>query len=265
LMAAPCSTVVWHAVQCAAIKGGDRPPPSGGHVWKFGPLGTLYSPNITPDPATGIGSWSDADVARILKTAIRPDGTVSPFMSFGVGKIADDDVKAILSYLRTLPPVSNEVPRHDLSFLGKMVLSDAKPRVNELKQAPPLAATVERGRYLAEGLANCRGCHSETDGFAVKEGREYVGGTEPMHSEIEDDPNAYHAPNLTPHATGITGKWTEEQWMQRFKEGRVHKGSPMPWGNFQNLHDDDVKALWLFFKSLPPVEKEVKNTVVPAK
>lgn len=263
--AAHCTACHTTAEAGAAIKAGDRPAPSGGHVWKFGPLGTLYSPNITPDPATGIGTWSDADLARILKTGIRPDGTVSPFMTFALGKIADDDVKAIISYLRTLPPVSNQVPRHDLSFLGNMVLADVKPRVNELKTAVPMGATVERGRYLAEGPANCRACHSEADGFAVKEGREYVGAKEPMPSEFEDDPNMFHAPNLTPHPTGIAGKWSEEQFMQRFKEGRVHRGSPMPWGNLQNLHDDDVKALWLFLKTLPPVENDIKNTVVPKK
>ncbi len=248
-----------------ALKGGERPAPSGGHVWKMGPLGTLYSPNITSDVATGVGGWSDEDLARVIKVGQRPDGTASEFMAFAVGEIADDDVKAIISYLRTLPPVANAVPRHDVSLLGRMVLGGVAPRTNQAKASVPLGATVERGRYLAWGPANCRGCHSEADGFTAKAGREFVGADAPMESELHDDTNSYLAPNLTPDPSGITGKWTEEQFLQRFKEGRTQKGSPMPWGNYQNLQEDDVKALWLYLKSLPPAKKDFPLTVIPKK
>lgn len=263
--AAACSGCHTTVEQGAAIKAGDRPAPSGGHVWKMGPLGTLYSPNITQDEKTGVGKWSDNDLARMIKYGQRPDGTAGVFMAFAVGKIADDDVKAIISYMRTIPPVVNEVPRHDIGLLGAMVLGGIEPRVNEVKASVPMGVTVERGRYLAWGPCDCRGCHSEADGFAVKAGGEFIGATEPMHSEIDDDPNMYWAPNLTPDPSGIAGKWTEEQFLARFKEGRVHKGSPMPWGNFQGLQEDDVKALWLYFKSLPPVKKDYPLTVVPKK
>lgn len=262
---AHCSACHTTAEAGAAIKGGDRPAPTGGHVWKMGPLGTLYSPNITQDEETGVGKWSDADLARIIKHGVRPDGTLSLFMSFALGDIADDDVKALISYLRTIPPVKNPVPRHEIGLLGAMVFGGLEPHKNEVKTSVPMGATVERGRYLAYGPGACRGCHSEADGFAVKPGGEFIGATEPMHSEFDDDPNMYWAPNLTPDPSGIAGKWTEEQFMARIKEGRTHKGSPMPWGNLQNLQDDDIKALWLFFKSLPPVKKDYPLTVVPKK
>ena len=249
-----------------AQKGGDRPAPTGGHVWKMGPLGTMYSPNITQDQKTGVGAWSDDDIARMIKHGQRPDGTVPGFMAFALGHIADDDVRAIVSYMRTIPPATNAVPRHDISLLGGLVLGGIEPRSYDGKAAPPpVGATVERGRYLAWGPGNCRGCHSEADGFAVKAGREFVGGDAPMESEIEGDANSYLAPNLTPDPSGIAGKWTEEQFLQRFKEGRTQKGSPMPWGNYQNLQDDDLKALWAYFKTLPPTKKDFPLTVIPKK
>lgn len=261
--AAHCSACHTTAEQGAAIKGGDRPAPTGGHVWKMGPIGTLTSPNITPHDQTGVGKWTDEDIARVIKYAQRPDGTTSVFMRFALGKIADDDVKALVSYIRTLQPVEKQQQPHEVGFLGKMIFGDVAPRENTVKESVPMGATVERGRYLALGPAVCVGCHSETDGFEVKAGREFVGASEPMPSEFEDDPNMYRAPNLTPDATGISGKWTEEQFIARFKEGRQHKGSPMPWGNYQNLQDDDIKALWLFLKSLKPVQNEIPLTVVP--
>lgn len=250
----------------AAIKGGDRPAPSGGHVWKMGPLGTLYAPNITQDAKTGVGSWSDEDLARMIRHGQRPDGTVGVFMAFALGHIADDDVRAIVSYMRTIAPGANTVPRHEIGLLGGMVLGGLAPRQYDGKAAaPPLGATVERGRYLAWGPGNCRGCHSEADGFSPKPGREFVGADAPMESEFEGDANTFLAPNLTPDPSGITGKWTEEQFLARFKEGRTQKGTPMPWGNYQGMQDDDVKALWLYFKSLPPTKKDYPLTVIPKK
>lgn len=248
-----------------AMKAGDKPTPSGGHVWKMGPLGTLYSPNITADEKTGVGKWSDQDLARMIKHGQRPDGTAGTFMVFAVGLIADEDVRALVSYMRTLPPVAHEVPRHEIGLLGALVLGGIEPKANDVKTAPPLGATVERGQYLAWGPADCRGCHSEADGFAVKAGREFVGADQPMESELEGDANTYLPPNLRPDPSGITGKWTEEQFLARFKEGRVHKGSPMPWGSYQNMQEDDVKALWLYFKSLAPVKKDYPLTVIPKK
>ena len=264
--AAHCSACHTTAEVGASIKGGDRPAPSGGHEWKMGPLGTLRSANITSDAKTGIGTWSDADIARVIKHGVRPDGTISTFMRFALGDIADDDIRALVSYVRTLAPVENAVPRSEIGLLGGMVLGGLEPRTSQAPTtAPPLAPTVERGRYLAYGPAACVNCHSATDGFAPKKGMEFTGATEPMESEFEDDANKYLAPNLTPDPTGIAGKWTEEQFLARFKEGRTHRGSPMPWGNYQNLQDDDVKALWLFLKSLPPHAHDTSVTVIAKK
>lgn len=249
------------------MKAGEKPLPVGGGVWKMGPLGTLRAPNLTPDPETGIGRYSDEQLARVLRDGIAPDGTLSGFMRMAAPRLAEDDIRAVISYMRSLPPTKNEVEKSELSGLAHMAFGGIAPkRPWPEKSAPPIGATVERGRYLAEGAAACIGCHSGLDMGAAEviPGTEFAGSGEPMEGELEDDPNEYRAPNLTPDPeTGIAGKWTEEQFLARMKAGRVHRGSPMPWNHFASMQDDDIKAIWLFLQTVPPVKNDTGPTVVP--
>lgn len=254
--AAHCSACHTPTEVGASINKGDRPSPVGGHVWKMGPLATLRAPNITPHPETGVGNWSDADLARVLRDGVRPDGTISTFMRIAMGDLADDDIQALVSYIRTLEPANNSVPRSELHLLGKMLLGGMEPRPSNvhLAKAPAMSPpSLERGRYLAHGPAACFGCHTESDGFAPKKGVDFAGGAE-MESEFEDEKKVYNPPNLTPSKTGIAGTWTEQNFLDRFKQGRIHRGSPMPWGNYQNLTEDDVRSLWIYLRSVPAHE-----------
>lgn len=247
------------------MKRGDKPLPTGGGIWEMGPIGTLRSPNLTPDKETGIGRYSDAEIARAIRHGVLPNGQLSFFMTVAVGSLADDDIKALISYMRSLEPKKNEVPRSETSLLANMLFGGFQPKKAGPAVAPPVGATLERGKYLAENAAACMSCHSEPDMSTgtIKPGTEFTGGGEPMHSEFKDDPNQYMAPNLTTDKeTGIAGKWTEEQFMARFQAGRVHRGSPMPWGNFQNMQEEDIKAIWMFLQTLPPVKRDVGPTVV---
>jgi mono/diheme cytochrome c family protein len=243
---------------------GDKPVPSGGGEWIMGPLGTLRSANLTSDKETGIGARSDEDIARIIKYGQRADGSVSPFMALALGDIADDDIAAIVSYMRSLAPVKNEVKLAELSFLGNMILGGLTPRNNVRATAPPMGATVERGEYIARSAAFCVGCHSNQKDFRVVEGTEFGGSNQPMESEFADDKFKYIAPNLTPDPeTGIAGKWTEEQFLARFEAGRAYRGSPMPWGNYQNMSQDDLKAVWMYLQTVKPIKNEIPLTAVP--
>ena len=127
----------------------------------MGPLGAVYSRNLTPDTETGIGRYSDAQIAPMMRWAVRPDGraTVEPMMPYG--DMADDDLAAIISYLRAQPPVRNLVPANEWTLMGKVVksfVSIAKPRrsINPPQTAPPEGMTKERGEYLARYVANLR-------------------------------------------------------------------------------------------------------------
>ena len=167
---------------------GEKIPLSGGLRLSIAPLGVIYSRNLTPDRETGIGQYSDAQIARMMRWAVRPNGraTIEPMMPFG--NMADEDLNAIISYLRSQPPVKNPVPANEWTLLGKVVRTFAdimKPRkaINPVP-ASPAPGTRERGEYLARYVSNCVGCHTQRDDTFVATGVEFAGGW-----DMEPDPN----------------------------------------------------------------------------
>jgi mono/diheme cytochrome c family protein len=239
--------------------------PKGGHEWHMGPIGTLRSANITQDQETGVGSWTDAELARVIRHGIGRDGTPALFM-MSVGAFSDEDLTALVSYMRTIPPVEHVVEPHEIGLLGKVLFQGpmrffAEPHDYEI---PPFVregeVSVERGRYLAEGPAFCAGCHTD---FEYDDGLVFVGQScsgnlgNPFPDETEEG-FAFYAPNLTPDAeTGHIAAWTKEQFMGRFRTGRVYRGTPMPWESYQGLTDADLESIWLYLRSLPPTDKDI--------
>lgn len=122
-----CHGASWDALQ--KLGEGVQVPLSGGLRLAMGPLGAVYSRNLTPDPETGIGRYSDAQIARMMRWAVRPDGraTVEPMMPYG--NMSEDDLIAIISYLRAQPPVRNLVPTNECHYL-KLVLRNPRFRTN---------------------------------------------------------------------------------------------------------------------------------------
>ena len=133
----------------------------------------------------------------MIRTGVRKDGRLSVLMKVAVRNIADDDLRAIVSYLRTTAPADNVVQESSPSILGKFVFGGMEPDASDdsLKTAPT-GVTIERGRYLAD-LAMCIGCHSEFDmaSFSVK-GAPYSGGD--AQPDEKNDTMVWVAPNLTP-------------------------------------------------------------------
>jgi mono/diheme cytochrome c family protein len=220
------------------------------------PIGTVYARNITPDPTTGIGRYTDREIARVLRYGVRPDGrAMLPFMPFA--NLADDDLRAVVSYLRSRPPIEHAVPAHDYNLLGRaakaFLLEPEGPKGTPLAYAPS-GPSVERGKYLATTIANCNGCHTRR---SLKSGEQlgvtFAGG---MELESHTEPGTkFTTPNLTPdEQTGHITKWTEDQFVARFKAG-VATASPMPWDNFSTMTDDDLRSLYRFLRSLPPARK----------
>ena len=253
---------------------GENTPLQGGVLFPMGPLGTVSPPNLTPDPETGIGRYSDGEIFRLMRHSVKPDGTTAlvPMMPFA--DMADEDLVAIVSYLRSLEPVNNPTASPSYTFLGKVVRTLAptfKP-VFEPKpwpKAPPMEPTVERGKYLAYSVANCVGCHTNRDPATFDAiGPEFAGGMEmeplvELNRELGIDENLWtRAPNITPHPDGALAKFpTLESWITRFRQGRVIMHSAMHWGPFSRMSDQDLEALYLFLNSLEPVEYEVGETV----
>lgn len=236
-------------------------PLSGGH--EFDVLGGIvYTPNITSDSTTGIGRFTDAQLARSLRHGVRHDGrAMLPFMEFQ--QLADSDLVAVISYLRATAPVSKAVPAHRYSFVSKAIMALLiKPLPAEA--TPPLNAPAgisrERGAYMANSVAHCVSCHTNRDQFGGYIGARFAGGLT-MESETKDGLE-FVTPNLTPDAsTGRIAQWTADQFVTRIRAGRVHEGSPMPWESFARMSDDDLRSIFAYLKSLPAVANNTGQSV----
>lgn len=260
-----------HCVEChvsssdeyeKALETGSRPALAGGMKFAAAPLGVIYSRNITPDAETGIGRYSDAQLARMLRYGIRPDGHASVQLLMPYGDMSDADMVAILSYLRAQPAVSHVVPQSDWTIIGKVVKSFApvfKPRtaVNVRAQSPSSAHTRERGKYLARSVANCVGCHTERNSMSFAPVRpEFAGGNEmePAEREGAEKNVWFRTPNLTPSRGSALSKFPDrDTFIARFQRGgRQYPGSPMPWESFGRMNEQDLGALYEFLHSLAP-------------
>lgn len=248
----------------AALHAGAEPPLAGGYTFVI-PPGTFPVPNLTPDSATGIGRRSDGELARLLRHGVRADGrTAVPFMT--AQNASDEDLVALLSFLRFQPPVRHAVPDRRPNLLGKAVLAFVMTPVGPRGTSPataPTGATVERGEYLANGLAACVGCHtprSTVSGAYL--GPPFSGGTpEPVAG---DPTRILTAPNLTPDsATGRIAAWTEDAFVARFRAGRLLRESYMPWEFFARMTDDDLRAIYRYLRTLPPVRNETGPSIRP--
>jgi mono/diheme cytochrome c family protein len=238
-----------------ALEAGHEPPLSGGYAFEL-PFGKVRSANLTPDVETGIGAISDGELARMLRHNVRHDGRAAvPFMEFQ--NMSDEDVVAVISFLRAQPAVRNVVPEHELNAVGKTILAfmikPAAAAAQRLERSPEEAATVERGEYIASHVANCKACHSKRnmmDGSYI--GEPFAGGG--IMPLDEDPARAYVTPNLTPDsATGHIYRWTEDQFVARFRAGRVYATSHMPWAQFARMSDADLRATYRYLRSLKPV------------
>lgn len=262
-----------HCVHChapiselAKVEAGEKVPLIGG--FEFGlPIGNLYSPNITPDPETGIGNFTDGQLYRMLRHNITAKGLAAlELMPFTT--MSEYDVKAVIAYIRNQEPVRNVVPENSYNLIGKAVKKFA------IKPAPLAVGIPEKiekdssalyGKYLSESVANCRGCHTNRDlSTGAYIGPFYAGG---LVFEPAPETNYWKfvTSNLTMGSgTGVMEDWNEEAFVNRFlKVGRVHQYSPMPWGAFKFMDETDLKAIYRFLQTVEPVNNQITETAFP--
>lgn len=241
-----------------ALDRGEQPPLIGGFTFDI-PPGKIHTPNLTPDSATGIGAVSDGQLARMLRDGVRRDGRAAlPFMNYH--QLSDGDVVALISFLRSQTAVRHEVPPHDLSFVGKAVaafmLKPQPPAQTPPVASPPPGATVERGDYLANAVAECHDCHTERSLVSgAFTGPAYAGGASfPVDGKPE---LVLTPPNLTPDPQfGRITSWTEDQFLARFRKGPLIKETIMPWNAFGRMSDDDIRAIYRYLRMLAPVNHD---------
>lgn len=253
-----------------ASKGGPPAPLSGGREFAMGPIGTIRSANITPDEATGIGGWSDAEIARAVRHGVGKDGKALPLM-FAIGGMSDEDLTALVSYLRSVAPVNNEVEPSEVGLLGKVLFRTAMAKFIEPHEYPAPAfvpegeVSAERGAYLALGPAACGGCHSklvstDTDGDGLydftPDGPVGAGGE--IFPDEADPAYEYAAINLSRDATtSPIASWSEQDFVDRIAAGRVYESSPMPWESFARMSENDLRSIWKWIETVPPTERVV--------
>ncbi|HAP00154.1 MAG TPA: cytochrome C [Fibrobacteres bacterium] len=227
-------------------------------------LGTWSAPNLTPDSATGIGAVSDGQLARMMRHGVNREGRIGlPFMD-AFADLTEEDLIAVLSFLRSLPPQPGVPPKPQLNLLGKITLSyfiqPYAPRTTLREKLTP-EPSVRYGEYLANTLGGCGACHTAR---SLKTGEylsPFFSGGLAFHSHLHPD-TVYVSPNLTPDsATGRITAWSEQDFMQRFRAGLLIPDAPMPWGGFSRMTDDDLRALYRYLRSLAPVHHETGPTI----
>jgi mono/diheme cytochrome c family protein len=220
---------------------------AGGHAFDL-PIGKIYTKNITPDSETGIGRFTDHEIARALRYGVGPDGrALFDFMPFH--NTSDEDLKAIISYLRAQKPVRNEIPESSFNLMGKVVKAFLIKPVGPSGEVPfdiRRDSTAEYGKYLAINVANCSGCHTKRDLMTgAFTGEPFAGGL-----EIE----GLVTPNLTTDSSSRIFTWDQQKFITRFREGKKIQQSPMPWNSFKRMSDGDLAAIYKYLKSLKPVK-----------
>lgn len=246
------------------VDNGLRLPLTGGFEEVIPGFGIIRAPNLTPDEETGIGKLSDGEIARSMRHMVSSDGRpLFPFMEFQ--EMSDDDLTAIISFLRSQEPVRNHVKPSEYTFMGKALLAFGlfKPKGPDV--IPPVSvapdATIAYGKYLANDVAGCRSCHTIMDNKGNPAGPDFSGGFVFYPTEGSKG-YAFVSPNITPHETsGVMAHWTEEVFVNRFRAGRAFEHSHMPWGSYSRMTDDDLKAIYRYLQSLDPVDNKVTKTV----
>jgi mono/diheme cytochrome c family protein len=222
---------------------------SGGMLFDEEPF-KAYGANITPDRETGIGNWTDAQLIKGIREGIRPDGSVigPPMPIMFYRGMSDDDLKALVAYLRAQPAVKNAVPKSE--YRMKLPASYGPP-IDKKVTAPSPKDSVKYGAYLAGPLGHCMDCHTPWVKGIPDMKRPGAGG------------NPFKGPwgvsvsrNLTPHASGLKG-WSDAEIARAIRDGVRKDGSqlkpPMAYGWYKNINDGDMKALVAYLRSLKPL------------
>ena len=229
-------------------------------------LGAPVAPNITPDPETGIGAWTDDEIARAIQEGVDKNGRalfpVMPYMNFR--NLADEDVASIVVFLRTLPPVRNPLPLTKLVFpLSVLVNTMPKPLTSHAPVAVPTTSEA-RGEYLVKTVIGCQDCHTPADNQGRPlPGLEFGGGS-PFHDPGQPK-TVLFSKNITSDPSGIA-HYDEAMFVQTLRTGRTAGGllnHIMPFENLKNLTDSDLHDIYSYMKSVPPVSHRISNTDPP--
>jgi len=229
--------------------------------------GTIYSKNITPH---NLKNWTDGELYRLITTGVTKDGkAIFPLMPYpSYAKMDPEDVKSVITYIRTLPTIETPVyPETELDFPLNIIVKLIPKDATSPMTLPERSDTVNYGKYLVTSAA-CADCHTPMDDKGNRlPGMEFAGGME-FTSPLTGD--KVRSANITQsHETGI-GTWTEDVFLGKFQTYRdslnrnktVKAGefnSAMPWMLLSGMKDEDLKAIYRYLRTIPPVEHKVEK------
>lgn len=241
-------------------KGGDRFDHSMGFP------GVFYAKNITSDKETGLGSWTDGEIYRAITAGVNKNGDplfpVMPYKSFS--QMQEQDVYAIIAYLRTLDPIKNKIPESDADFPMNLLLRTMPSTPENNMKAVLDDDQLSRGKYLVT-IASCNECHTPAEKGTPIAGKELAGGF-----EFKLPSGTLRSANITPdEETGI-GAWSEEAFVARFKqhenpEMANQKLAPndfntiMPWGMYAGMTEKDLRAIYQYLRTVEPKKNKVER------
>lgn len=220
--------------------------------------GRVVAPNISPDPETGAGNWTDDQLARAIREGVGHDGrALFPLMPYQrYRSMSDEDVAAIVVYLRSLPPVRSQQPASEIVVPVRYLMRSVPEPLRAPVPAPDLSTPAKRGAYLMT-IGACSECHTPQDdrGQPIP-GMEFAGGF------IFAGPwGRVASANLTPDPSGIPyydlALFTEVLRTGHVKARRVNQ--IMPWHAFGGMTDDDIAAVFSNLTTLKPVVHHVTN------
>ena len=225
---------------------------SGGFEFDDGPIGHVVGPNITPDPETGIGKWTEAQIVTALRDGTRPDGTIigRPMPVPAYRQLSDRDAAAIAAYLKSLKPVRHQVPRTSYKVPPPTAYGPPVTHVDE----PVRTDKVAYGGYLAGPVGHCVLCHTPPAADAPFDmSRAYQGGR-----ELPDFGNpgaATVSRNITAGTEHGVGDWRDAQIKRAITAGiradgtRLARTMPFDW--YARMTPADLDAIVAYLRSLP--------------
>lgn len=222
--------------------------------------GQVTAPNLTPDPQTGAGSWTDDQLARAIREGIGHDGrALFPLMPYPrLYTMSDEDLASVIVYLRSLPPVHNDLPATNIIFPVKYLIRNAPQPLTEPVSGPDPSDRVAWGKYLTT-IAGCEDCHTPQDSHHEEMANmHFAGGT-----VLAETGASAAASNITPDASGIS-YYDEATFLKAFRTGYVGArklSSVMPYAFYGNMTDDDLKAIFAYLRTVKAVQHRVDNSL----
>jgi len=212
--------------------------------------GKLVAGNLTPDRETGLGTWTDGEIARAIREGVSRDGRpLFPMMNYAQFRhLTDEDTLAVIAYLRSVPPSRNALPPSSIDFPVSMFIRLA-PEPLDASPPPWPDEPLARGKLLLK-VMGCMDCHTPMERGEPLEGMNLAGG------------NAFRGPfgvvysaNITSHPAAGIGAYSDEDLKRVFLEGRSKAGHAlwvMPWSATMGLQEDDLLALIAALREVAP-------------